>query len=221
MNGKIAPSLAMHETLASELKTHPKNARKGDLNLIADSLTRFGQVKPIVTMKDGTIVAGNHTYRAATEVLKWETVAAVEVELTDEEALQYLLADNRAADVSGYDTEALHSVLEEMMLDGLLDGTGYSPDDVDDLMAEAGQVLEAAYEPFSGDFGEDPEVTAERFAAAAAQARMEERKLLYTPERAEAFDADVKALGKAWGLGGLREVVAEAVRRCADQEAGR
>src|SRR6185436_2236685 len=73
---------------------HPTNPRRGDVSVIAESLTRFGQVRPIVVQKSSAyVIAGNHTLRAAKE-LEWTHIAAVAVDLDDEEAQAYLIADN-------------------------------------------------------------------------------------------------------------------------------
>ena len=49
-------------------EVHPRkgNPRRGDIDVIAESLERNGQFRPIVVNKaTGEILAGNHTYAAA------------------------------------------------------------------------------------------------------------------------------------------------------------
>ena len=48
------------------------------MSIIAESLTVNGLYRPIVTTKDGTILAGNHTYLAA-ESLGWSDESLVEL----------------------------------------------------------------------------------------------------------------------------------------------
>lgn len=125
------------------LSTHPQNPRRGNLDVIAASLERFGQLRPVVVEKaTNQILAGNHTYRAATERLGWNRIAAVIVDVDSEEAKAYLLADNRTADVGGYDGPMLMQVLAELDEAGRLEGTGYSPDDLSDLIAEQDALAE-------------------------------------------------------------------------------
>jgi ParB-like chromosome segregation protein Spo0J len=130
----IRPELRRLAVPVGDLKPHPRNPRRGDVDSIKVSLSRFGQVRPILARKEtGEIVAGNHTYRAAVE-LEWKKVAALLLDLTDDEALAYLAADNRLAERGGYDDAALASVLRDLADRELLEGTGYSPNDVEDLL---------------------------------------------------------------------------------------
>jgi hypothetical protein len=109
---------------------HPENPRVGDVSALRGSLQRFGQVKPIVVQKDsGNIIAGNHTWQAAKDE-GWEEIAAVVLDVDDDTAKAYLLADNRLADKGEYDAEKLYAILEST-LD--LDGTGYDLDYVETL----------------------------------------------------------------------------------------
>jgi hypothetical protein len=215
----LASALLDFATPADELRVHPSNTRRGDLDAIAASLARFGQLRPVVCLPDGTIVAGNHTYRAATEVLAWASVAAVRVELTDDEAERYLLADNRTADRAVYDDAALAEVLVTMMEAGRLDGTGYEPDDVDDLIVSVRGIAELEAVPeFAPDYIEDPEATAGRYHNPADHVPMRQVVLLYAPEVYEAFMGDVKRLQRVWGVAGAREVIREAVARARARE---
>lgn len=210
----IAAPLRAFATDVAGLRVHPRNTRRGDLDAIAASLARYGQLRPIVTLNDGTIVAGNHTFRAATELLGWTQVAAIAVELTPDEAERYLLADNRTADRASYDDNALAEVLAEMMDAGRLDGTGYDPDDVDDLIVSIRGATELDHVPeFAPDFVEDPDATAGRYHPPDEHQPMRQIVLLYPPDTYETVLADAKTLQRAWGVAGVREAVREALRR--------
>ena len=57
------------------LKPYPNNPRKGNVDLIAESLEAYGQYKPItVNKRTGEILAGNHTYEAAKK-LGWVEIS--------------------------------------------------------------------------------------------------------------------------------------------------
>lgn len=107
------------ETLqVKQLTQDPNNARKHDennLKAIEGSLVAFGQRKPIVIDKDGVIVAGNGTVRAA-ERLGWETIQAVRVpaDWTDDQIKAFALADNRTAELASWDTDVLNLQLREL-----------------------------------------------------------------------------------------------------------
>ena len=117
------------------IKPHPRNVRQGDIGAISGSLQQHGQYRPIVVQKStGLILAGNHTYKAA-KALGWKEVAATFVDCDDEQALRILLVDNRANDLATYDDSALSEMLKELLETDLgLDGTGFDPDDLDDLL---------------------------------------------------------------------------------------
>lgn len=113
----------------------PGNARQGDIGTLMDSLATNGQFRPIVVnQRDNTILVGNHTWHAAKQ-LGWDRIAVTFVDVTDDEAKQIVLIDNRSSDLSGYDTETLISLLTELSTD--LSGTGFDGDDLDDLLAGA------------------------------------------------------------------------------------
>lgn len=120
----------MAQTSIAELKFYPGNARRGDIDLIADSLSKLGQYKPIVVNKDGTILAGNHTVMAA-QRLGWETIDVHRVDVDEDTAKRIVLVDNKANDQSTYDVEELVNLLTELPN---LDATGFTRDEVDDLL---------------------------------------------------------------------------------------
>ena len=129
---------------------HPSNARRGDVDKIAESLAAHGQYKPIVAnWRDKTILAGNHTYKAAKR-LKWKQIAVVWVDVDDTTATRILLADNRTSDLGSYNEPALRAILEE--LNGDYTGTGFTADDVANLT----DILEAPFDP-SPKFGRTPQ----------------------------------------------------------------
>src|SRR5262245_36534392 len=95
-----------------ELVTHPGNPRRGAIEVIKQSLRRFGQVRPIVVQhSEGMILAGNHTFMAAQE-LGWDKIACVYVDLPDDEATAYMLMDNRSGDMATWDDSGLLIVLQ-------------------------------------------------------------------------------------------------------------
>lgn len=150
---KVAKDLEPLLVPVDELEPHPDNARRGDLDRIAESLERFGQLRPVlVNARDGYIVAGNHVYLSARE-LGWSHVAAVREDMEPQDAKAYLLADNRLAELGTYDDAALAAVLRDVYEDGSLAATGYP---------EGGDPLDALLARLNPDGGsefpvEDPE----------------------------------------------------------------
>lgn len=120
------------------LTTYHRNPRRGNIAAIADSLRVNGQYRPIVVNRGGLtgraneILAGNHTYAAAISIGMTE-VEVTFVDVDDTGAARIVAADNRTADLGGYDDEALAELLCSI---GDLEGTGYEPVDLAALLRD-------------------------------------------------------------------------------------
>ncbi len=92
-----------------------------------DSLRTNGQYKTVLVQEGtNTILAGTHTWLAAKK-LGWAEVGVNFIKVGEEQALQIMLADNRAADGGQTDEGAVFAMLATL---SSLDGTGYSPEDL-------------------------------------------------------------------------------------------
>lgn len=113
------------------IKPHPSNPRRGNVDAITDSIRTNGfRGALLVQKRTKHILAGNHRWQAA-QVLGMTEVPVVWVDVSDKEAKRILLADNRTADLGEYDHEMLGQLLSTF---DVLTGTGYSTDDLDDLL---------------------------------------------------------------------------------------
>lgn len=132
-----APALQVTMYPVGDLSLYYRNPRVGNVDAIADSLRHRGQYKPIVvnvgslTGRPLEVLAGNHTLLAA-RALGWDGIQGVSVDVSDAEAAQIVAADNRIADLGGYDEAELAFVLQAA---GSLEGTGYVQDDLDALLS--------------------------------------------------------------------------------------
>ena len=126
---KINAGLLPLSRPVKSLKEDPNNARthrEADLATLAKSLNKFGQQKPIVALADGTVIAGNGTLAAARDVLKWTHLAVVTFDDADEaKARAFALADNRTAELSSWDFDALSVSLRNLPNDLMID-VGFS-----------------------------------------------------------------------------------------------
>lgn len=127
-----------HQTFAiADLAHYYQNARRGNVEAIAESLMVNGQYKPIVvnvgthTGRANEVLVGNHTLLAAKE-LGWERIDAVVIDATDDEARRIVLADNRTSDLGSYDDDMLLDLLQQQ--DDLM-GTAFDDDFLSDLTA--------------------------------------------------------------------------------------
>lgn len=220
---KIHPGLEEFAQPIESLKLHPDNPRIGNVDAIAESLDENQQMKPIVARQDGTIVAGNHTFQAAKK-LGWTHVAALLLEMTEEQEKKYLLADNRVSDLAEYDLEVLQPMLAEMAEAGNLQGTGFTADDVEDMTAELGKIATNAV-PDGAEHVEGADETAARYPSAANEGGqpkvpMKEVLLVYPNEQFDEFKENIDKLKSEWGVDGTRDIVAEAVKRAAANPSG-
>lgn len=210
----IAEALTALISPTSKLKPHPDNPRRGDVGGIAGSLARFGQVRPILAQKStGYVVAGNHTLQAALQ-LGWRKIAVAIVDLTDEDARAYMLADNRWSDVATNDDTALLAILRDLGEQGQLEGTGYSPDDLDDLLALLDSQT-TPHEPTGAHHSETPEETAARVRPALAP--MVEVVLLMPLELKPIFAEQLQRLRDRWGTTGVTDTIMRAVAELSNE----
>ncbi|MGW8602994.1 hypothetical protein ACWGLB_29095 [Streptomyces sp. NPDC055893] len=144
-----------------QLTPFPGNAKRGNVEAIVESLRRNGQYRSLVVreVENGPLIvlAGNHTMQAFAahgagdcgikvkagrgmqpcgicgNAPDWDNAPRCEVVHCDEDTARRInIVDNRAADLGTYDFEALAD-----LLGGLddLEGTGYTPRDVEDITA--------------------------------------------------------------------------------------
>lgn len=131
------PQLEVTSFPVGDLQTYHRNPRRGAVSKIAESLAARGQYRAIVvnvgthTGRALEVLAGNHTLLAARE-LGWQVIDATTVDVDEAGAAAIVAADNRLADLGGYDEADLLAVLEAA---GDLAGTGYEDLDVARLQA--------------------------------------------------------------------------------------
>lgn len=116
------------------IRRHPDNPRRGDHEAIVESVRVNGvYTPPKVQRSTGYVLAGNHSFDAMLDQgatsMPW-----VWLDVDDDEARRIMLADNRTAELGGYDqTLLLEQVRAAAAADQLLAGTGYSSDDLAEL----------------------------------------------------------------------------------------
>lgn len=140
---KIHPTLADCAFPIDTLDPHPRNPRRRDAHAqdeLVNSLRENGQYRAVIarTHPDHPerlqLLAGHGTVEAA-RTLGWRSIAVTDLgELDDTPAARIVAVDNRTSDLAGYDEPALLDLLRD--LEGAhLTGSGYSPTDVDALVA--------------------------------------------------------------------------------------
>ena len=146
-------------TPVSDLKPRPTNPRthsKKQIRQIGNSIKKFGFNNPILVDRDSTIVAGQGRVEAA-RLIGIETVPTILLEdLTEPEIRAYVIADNRLAELAGWNRELLAIELQgliEIDLDFDVSITGFEMPEIDILIGE----LDVVGEDDSAD--ETPEIS--------------------------------------------------------------
>jgi DNA modification methylase len=122
------------------LKPYARNARTHSdkqIEQIAASIRQFGFTNPVLIDGAGDIVAG-HGRVAATRKLGFDEVPVIELaHLSEAKRRAYVIADNRLAELAGWDREILAielQVLSDMELDFDLEITGFETAEIDLLL---------------------------------------------------------------------------------------
>ncbi len=121
----------------SRLYCSPANPRLNDQAVphVAASLRRFGWQQPIVARRTGEVIAGNTRLKAALS-LGMTDVPVWWFDGTDLDATAFSIADNRSHEHSLWNDAELAKLLDQLKAEDSLEGVGYSPEDLDALVAK-------------------------------------------------------------------------------------
>jgi DNA modification methylase len=147
----VRQPLAIRSVSLDSLHQDPANARAhGERNLeaIKASLARFGQAEPLVIHKGTGRVIGGNGRLVAMKALGWTECDVVELDLSSIDATALGIALNRTAELAEWDEGALAELLSALKAEDALEGIGFAPAEIDELLAE----LEAG----EGGLVEDP-----------------------------------------------------------------
>ena len=123
------------------INLNPANTRKHrpeGIDLLCQSLTTYGQHKPIVVQKSNMLCrTGNGVLTAALK-LEWKKIAAVVIEEDSMLATAREIIDNRSAEIgSDWETEALALQLQALMGgDFDIELTGFSLEDLEAISTD-------------------------------------------------------------------------------------
>jgi site-specific DNA-methyltransferase (adenine-specific) len=119
-----------------------KNSRTHDdaqVAQIAASIKEFGFTNPVLVDEINGIIAGHGRVMAARKLKLTEVPCIRLAHLTDAQKRAYVIADNKLALNAGWDAAMLKLELADLKaLNFDLDLTGFSADEIDDLLAEEG-----------------------------------------------------------------------------------
>lgn len=136
----IIPALAGLAVPIDSLMANPVNTRKHDkpsLDALRVSLDKYGQRKPIVVQAHGRIVRAGNGMLAAAKLLGWTHIAAVVVDEPNVDAVAYEIMDNKSAELSTWESDALALQLSSLKEDDIdLALTGFTSDELDELLGD-------------------------------------------------------------------------------------
>lgn len=115
----------------NSIEPYPQNAKRhpdDQVKKVVDSIREFGFNQPIVVDKKGVIIVGHGRYLAA-HLLGMELVPVLEVDLTEEKARAYRIADNKLNE-SEWDMDIVIAELKQLSAD-VLELTGFSAEEFD------------------------------------------------------------------------------------------
>lgn len=121
---------------------NPRDNKKTVERLIV-SIRDFGFNVPLVVNKDMVLITGHARLKAAKR-LGLETVPCNVVDLTDEQAKKYRIADNKIQELTDWKEEELFKELREIGDKMELLDIGFSVDEIDDIIGDLETSIEVA-----------------------------------------------------------------------------
>jgi len=135
------------------LKPAPRNARTHSprqIAQIAESIRAFGLTNPVLIDSEDRIVAGHGRVEAAKKI-GLETVPIIRLDhLTAEQVRAYVIADNRLAELAGWDKDLLALELGDLAtidLDYSIEVTGFELPEIDLMIQGLGDEEDATEDP--------------------------------------------------------------------------
>lgn len=104
-------------TALTDIKPYDRNPRiipQAAVDAVARSIQAFGFRQPIVVDKDGVILAGHTRYRAAQQLGMTEVPVVWQTDITEAQSRGYRIADNKVAELSAWDRDALDLEVREL-----------------------------------------------------------------------------------------------------------
>lgn len=134
-----SPSSEIHSVAITSLKGDDQNAREHperNLEAIETSLKKFGQQKPIIVLKNGTVICGNGVFETAKK-LGWTHIDVIYSKLNATDAKAFALADNRSSELSMWNPEILDASLKELSQEGYdLTDIGFADGDIAEIVGK-------------------------------------------------------------------------------------
>jgi len=145
-------SLKIENVAVSALVPYQRNARThshDQVAIIASSIEEFGFTNPILVSADMEVIAG-HGRLAAAKHLRLVEVPVIRLgHLSEAQRRALVIADNRIAELAGWDEDLLQSEIEALAATELpLEVLGFSQAELDEILDDVEESLaEASFDP--------------------------------------------------------------------------
>ena len=118
------------------LEDWPGNPKDHDLGAIMHSMQEIGVYGALRVQESSRRILAGHGTRQALTQLGVTTMAVLWIDCNDRDGARIVAADNRLAQLGGYNDPALLDYLVALYKDDNLVGTGYDADDIETLYAQ-------------------------------------------------------------------------------------
>tara|TARA_R100000808_G_scaffold512_3_gene2715 strand:+ start:7437 stop:8039 length:603 start_codon:yes stop_codon:yes gene_type:complete len=117
-----------------------RNPRKNEeaVTDVTESISKYGYNVPIIVDKEGVIIAGHTRYKALMR-LEVKEVGVVRLDLPEEKARRFRIADNKVGEFSYWDDEILQEELKDIVTEDPLSMSAFfSQGEWQDILDSAG-----------------------------------------------------------------------------------
>ena len=137
------------------LKEWKDNPRKNEeaVGPVAKSIKECGFGSPIVArLANGEIINGNTRYKASRDILKLDRVPVRFMDVTEEEAHELALRDNKTGEIAGWDNDLLSKInREHQNID--LSKVGFADSEIEIIMSDISEA-DVAWKVFDETIGD-------------------------------------------------------------------
>jgi ParB-like chromosome segregation protein Spo0J len=133
----------MPKVKPESLIPNPRNNRvhpPEQLDMLKASIRRFGQPRPVFARKANRMLIAGHGIHQAIRELGLPEIEVIYWDVDQAEADEYLVADNRLAELSHFDRDRTRALLDEVPETDYA-ALGFSTDDIEALFKDNGQAL--------------------------------------------------------------------------------
>jgi ParB/RepB/Spo0J family partition protein len=125
---------------------NPRRISPEGIEKIKTSIETFGQVAPIIIQRRTNVIIAGHQRLKAMKLAGVETAHVLIVDLDDDEAHAYNIADNRLSEESAWDDPKLAEMIDSMS-DSLRDATGFAADELARRLGRDDSILPDGEQP--------------------------------------------------------------------------